>query len=100
MELYQVFVDLKKAFNTVNCTGLWWILSKLGCPHHFWSPSMVAWRSVGGALIATIKDESRVKQGDLLAPIIFSIYFEIVLLDAFEELCWYHDQVQNMRQII
>lgn len=40
---------------------------------------------VGGSLIETIKAENRVKQGDLLAPTLFSIYFAIVLLDAFED---------------
>lgn len=31
MDLSQIFVDLSKAFITVNCAGLWKILSKLGC---------------------------------------------------------------------
>ena len=33
--LYQVFVDLTKAFDTVNCSALWFILGKLGCPPQF-----------------------------------------------------------------
>lgn len=40
--------------------------------------------SVSGTLIEIIKCENRVKQGDLLAPTLFSIYFAIVLLDALE----------------
>ena len=34
-DLYMVFVDLTKAFNTVNHDGLWKILHKLGCPEKF-----------------------------------------------------------------
>ena len=33
--LYQVFVDLTKAFDTVNRDALWKILGKLGCPPTF-----------------------------------------------------------------
>ena len=33
--LYQVFVDLTKAFDSVNRETLWKILGKLGCPDHF-----------------------------------------------------------------
>ena len=34
-DLYVVFVDLTKAFDTVNRDGLWTILAKLGCPQKF-----------------------------------------------------------------
>ena len=33
--LYQVFIDLTKAFDTVNRSALWQILRKLGCPDKF-----------------------------------------------------------------
>lgn len=33
--LYLLFIDLIKAFDTVNREGLWAILSKLGCPKKF-----------------------------------------------------------------
>ena len=32
--LYQVFVNLNKAFDNVNRNTLWIILGKLGCPPH------------------------------------------------------------------
>ena len=32
VSLYQVFVDLTKAFDTVSRSALWIILGKLGCP--------------------------------------------------------------------
>ncbi|KAF7252753.1 Craniofacial development protein 2 [Varanus komodoensis] len=34
-ELYTIFVDLTKAFDTVSCEGLWCIMSKFGCPDRF-----------------------------------------------------------------
>ena len=34
-DLHQVFVDLTKAFESVNRETLWKILGKLGCPDHF-----------------------------------------------------------------
>ncbi|VDK53791.1 unnamed protein product [Dibothriocephalus latus] len=33
--LYITFVDLTKAFDTVNRTGLWKVVQKFGCPEHF-----------------------------------------------------------------
>ena len=33
--LYQVFIDLSKAFDTVNRGAFWNILIKLGCPQNF-----------------------------------------------------------------
>ena len=33
--LFQVFVDLTKAFDTVNRDALWKVLGKLGCPPTF-----------------------------------------------------------------
>ena len=34
-ELYAVFVDLTKAFDSVDRSALWEILLKIGCPHDF-----------------------------------------------------------------
>ena len=34
-DLYLVFIDLTKAFDSVSRPGLWAILSKIGCPHKF-----------------------------------------------------------------
>ena len=38
MDIVVVFIDLTKAFNTVNREALWVILSKLGCPTKFMYP--------------------------------------------------------------
>ena len=31
-DLYMVFIDLTKAFDSINRTGLWSLLAKFGCP--------------------------------------------------------------------
>ena len=31
-DLYMIFVDLTKAFDSVNRQGLWQVLRKIGCP--------------------------------------------------------------------
>lgn len=89
MDLYQVFIDLKKAFDTVNRKALWIVLGKLGCPEKFVSmvkalhDGMKAWVNVNGELTEPIDVENGVKQGDILGPILFSFYFAVVFIDAF-----------------
>ena len=34
-DLYLLFIDLTKAFDTVSRPGLWALLGKIGCPDHF-----------------------------------------------------------------
>ena len=34
-DLYLLFIDLTKAFDTVNRNGLWALLEKVGCPKLF-----------------------------------------------------------------
>jgi len=31
-DLFLIFIDLAKAFDTVNMEGLWAMVSKIGCP--------------------------------------------------------------------
>ena len=72
-DLYVVFVDLTKAFDTVNRDGLWTILAKLGCPQKF----VNVVKSLHEGMQAQILDQSAfssiftvsngVKQGCVLA---------------------------------
>ena len=85
-DLYQVFVDLTKAFDSVNRETLWKILGKLGCPDHFvklirsFHDEMEVSVNVGGTLTDPFKVETGVKQGDLLAPTLFSVFFSMMTL--------------------
>ena len=78
-------------FDSINRETLWKILGKLGCPDHFvklirsFHDEMEVSVNVGGTLTDPFKVETSVKQGDLLAPTLFSVFFSIVLNDAFRD---------------
>lgn len=92
MGLYVAFVDLTKAFDTVSRDGLWKILAKLGCPPKFL------------AILRQLHEDQRgqvkscgefsepfpigngVKQGCVLAPTLFAIFFSLMLRGAKEDL--------------
>ena len=89
MPLYNAFIDLTKAFDLVSRDGLFQILPKIGC-----SPKM---QSMIESLHANMKRTVRfndsssrpfdirsgVKQGCVLAPTLFGIYFALLLRHAF-----------------
>ena len=89
--LYQVFVDLTKAFDTVNREALWKVLGKLGCPPTFvhmfkeLHRNMKARVTFNGQLSEEISIDNGVKQGDIPAPTLFSIYLAVLLTHAFED---------------
>ena len=91
MPLYQVFVDLTKAFDTVNRNLLWKILAKIGCPptfvHMFTElhRNMKARVNFNGQLSDELAVDNGVKQGDIPAPTLFSIFFAVLLSYAFED---------------
>ena len=88
-DLYILFVDLQKAFDTVNREALWALLQKIGCPEQFISII----RSFHDGMEITVREGSEraapftvlsgTKQGCVLAPTLFSIFFSCVLLVAF-----------------
>ena len=90
-DLYVVFVDLTKAFDTVNRDGLWHVLKKLGCPEKFVSvvkslhDGMEARVLDQGSFSATFNVSNGVKQGCVLAPTLFSIMFAMLIRDAFHD---------------
>ena len=87
LDLYHCFIDLSKAFDTVNRKALWVVLGKCGCPPKFVSMikslhnDIKASVNFGGALF-----EQGVKQEDLSAPTLFAIYFAVMLAYAFKDL--------------
>jgi hypothetical protein len=90
-DLYLLFIDLTKAFDTVNREGLWCILEKAGCPKHF--ASII--RSFHDNMKATVREgsdkslpfsvTSGTKQGCIIAPTLFSIFFSMMLHVAFKD---------------
>ncbi|XP_076054495.1 uncharacterized protein LOC143033187 [Oratosquilla oratoria] len=92
MDLYAVFIDLTKAFDTVNREILWVILSKLGGPEKFvnlikkFHDDMTGQVLSGGEVSEPFNISNGVKQGCVLAPILFNLFFTCVLNHAFRDL--------------
>ena len=89
--LYQVFVGLTKVFDTVNREALWIILGKVGCSPGFVEVVKQLHRdtkariSFNGQLSGGIPIENGGKQGDILAPTLFTIFFATLLAHAFQD---------------
>ena len=89
-DLYLLFIDLTKAFDSVSRTGLWSLLEKIGCPDHF----IKIIRSFHDGMKVTVREGNKraepfvvtngTKQGCVLAPTLFSIFFSLMLFTAFK----------------
>ena len=88
-DLYTTFVDLTKAFDTVSRDRLWKILATYGCPEKFISivqqfhDGMRAHVQDNSDTLEAFVITNGVKQGCILAPILFSLMFSAMLQDAF-----------------
>ena len=89
MPLYIAFIDLTKAFDLVSRKGLLEILKKIGCPprllkiiasFHENTRNSVRFK---GATSEAFPVGSGVKQGCVLAPTLFGIFFSLLLQHAF-----------------
>ncbi|BHF76846.1 hypothetical protein SprV_0501994500 [Sparganum proliferum] len=89
--LYSTFVDLTKAFGTVNREGLWKIMQKFGCPERFIQmvrqlhDGMMARVTDNGAVSEAFAVTNGVKQGCVLAPTLFCLMFSAMLMDAYRD---------------
>ena len=83
--LYMGFIDLTKAFDSVNRDLLWKILSRYGCPQKFINilrllhDDMSVTVLANGSSTESFKVKSGVKQGCVAAPTLFSIFIAAVL---------------------
>ena len=90
--LYAAFVDLTKAFDTVSHDGLWKILAHLDCPPEFLTilcqlhEGQQGQIKHNGSLLGNFPISNGIKQGCVLAPTLFSIFFSIMLREAKEDL--------------
>ncbi|KAL6488465.1 hypothetical protein MHYP_G00022060 [Metynnis hypsauchen] len=91
-DLYAVFIDLTKAFDTVNREALWVILQRLGCPRKFvqmirqFHDNMTGAVLSGGEASDPFEISNGVKQGCVLAPILFNLFFTCVLNHAVRDI--------------
>ena len=86
VDLYMTFVDLTKAFGTVNRDRLWKIMAKFGCPPRY--ITMV--RQFHDGMQAGVQNDrfpttNGVKQGCVMAPTLFSMMFSAMITDAFQD---------------
>ncbi|KAL0177088.1 hypothetical protein M9458_025982 [Cirrhinus mrigala] len=89
-DLYMIFIDLTKTFDSVSRTGLWLILRKIGCPEKF----IDLFCSFHNGIAQVLDDEelsdqfgisNGTKQGCVLAPLLFNIFFSMMLSVAFKD---------------
>ena len=92
MGLYATFIDLTKAFDTVSRTGLWLILERLGCSPEFLQMVIQLHENqrgkvrLNGDLSEPFPISNSVKQGCVLAPTLFSVFFTMMLKQATTDL--------------
>ncbi|KAL8611913.1 hypothetical protein ACOMHN_061994 [Nucella lapillus] len=92
LDLYAVFIDLTKAFDTVSRVALWTVLQKLGCPRKFvnliclFHDSMPGMVPSGGEASEPFEITNCVKQGCVLVPVLFNLFFTCVLSHAVRDI--------------
>ena len=89
MPLYIAFIDLTKAFDLVSRDGLFKALCRIGCPPRLHSliesfhSNMKGTVQFNDNLSEPFNMHSRVKQGCVLSPTLFGIFFALLLRHAF-----------------
>ena len=89
MPLYIAFIDLTKAFDHVSRDGLFKAPHKIGCPPRLHSliesfhSNMKSTVQFNGNLSEPFDICSGVKQGSVLTPTLFGIFFTLLLRQAF-----------------
>ena len=88
--LYMAFIDLTKAFDLVSRSGLFTLLQRVGCPPKLLSIISSFHNDMMGTVFYDGSDsdpfpiKSGVKQGCVLAPTLFGIFFSLLLSYAFK----------------
>ena len=91
MPLYIAFIDLTKAFDLVSRSGLFSLLQKIGCPPRLlqmvtsFHEDMHSTVCFNGGTSVAFPVSSGVKQGCVLAPTLFGIFFSMLLQYAFAD---------------
>ncbi|XP_061142364.1 uncharacterized protein LOC133159416, partial [Syngnathus typhle] len=83
--LFMAFIDLTKAFDTVDRQALWSILLRYGCPDKYvrilrlLHDGMTATVLNNSSLTEPLTVETGVKQGCIIAPTLFSVFIAAIL---------------------
>ena len=88
--LFIAFIDLTKAFDLVSRSGLFTLLQRIGCPPKLlqmircFHDNMQGTVQYDGPSFDPFPVNSGVKQGCVLAPTLFGIFFSLLLKHAFD----------------
>ena len=81
-EVYCAFLDIEKAYDTVNRERLWEILERVGLSDHIREIIKSLYRNTeatynwGGLEIKGVKSERGLRQGCTLSPLLFTLVME------------------------
>ena len=98
----RCYVDLTKAYDKVNRELLWTIMRRLGIPECFvrviisFHVGATAQAQLDDGLSATLPLNRGLKQGSVLSPILFNVFFG-VLMNAFEEECHADPETKDLQ---
>ena len=83
--LFILFVDLKKAYDSVPRNALWTVLAKCGVPLTMLSiirsfhDGMQAGVRVGNTVTDNFEVRNGLRQGCMMAPVLFNVYFNVMV---------------------
>ena len=92
MDLYMAFIDLTKAYDTVNRGLLWKLLGRYGIPDRLiqiirnMHDGMKAKLNLDVGMSEEIPVENGLRQGCVKAPILFNLFFAAVMFEALHDL--------------
>jgi len=90
-ELYAAFTDLTKAFDSIGRSALWAVLLKIDGPPDFvniirsFHEAMRAAVTENGEMSSDFDITNGTKHGCVLAPLLFTIFFAMMLQVAFQD---------------
>jgi hypothetical protein len=98
-DTYLLFLDLRKAYDSVPQAALWAILRHMGVPDHLvrlleaWNSARRCCVRVNGELSDAFNVSKGLPQGDVLSPLLFNLYItmlmkRIALLEGYTGVTW------------
>ena len=84
-KIYMLFVDLRKAYNSVPRQALWMVLQKYGVPPvmvnlvKYLHDGMKAEVRIDGNVTPEIEVQNGLGQGSTIAPTLFNLYFNLAI---------------------